>query len=88
MCRNCFQVEHYQKAENKAKIGSNADQAPPPDKATMREWFVEAGHNAREAARRHLPAGATFHTLAKRILAALADRSHGHAGVSHEFQQK
>ena len=71
MCRNCLHVEHYQKAESKAKIGCKPDQAPPPDQATMRQWYAEAGHNANEAARMHLPTGATFHTLAKRILRAV-----------------
>jgi hypothetical protein len=65
MCNNCFQKDFYENQAKKAKRGSKSDQAPPPDQATMRQWFVEAGHNANEAARRHLPAGATFHTLAK-----------------------
>ncbi len=70
MCNNCFQAQHYYSAEQKAQAASpsSTEQA---DQATLRQWYVEAGNNAREAARNHLPAGATFQTLAKRILRAV-----------------
>ncbi len=67
MCSNCFQADHYYKAEHKAHAAS-PDSTEQADQATLRrQWYVEAGHNAREAARRNLPAGANFHVLAKRL---------------------
>ena len=70
MCNNCFKTENYYRAEQKAHAAS-ANSTEQADQATLRQWYVEAGLNAREAARRHLPAGASFHALAKRILRAV-----------------
>ena len=70
MCNNCFQAQRYYSAEQKAQAASPSS-TEHADQATLRQWYVEAGLNAREAARRHLPAGATFQTLAKRILRAV-----------------
>ena len=74
MCNNCFQAENYYRAEQKAHAAS-ANSTEQADQATLRQWYVEAGLNAREAARRHLPAGASFHALAKRILRAVKKTS-------------
>jgi hypothetical protein len=46
MCNNCFQAQHYYSAEQKAQAASpnTMEQA---DQATLRQWYVEAGHNAK-----------------------------------------